>query len=101
MMRKTWALLVAIYGVAAIAVLFLGTAVPPCFGNAQGQVSPERIANWEAGRWLSSRLVDDFGAPLGASLTFAALTCGTLVVDLVRRWRSRGAVTLANAERAT
>jgi dolichol kinase len=91
MTRKTWALLVAIYGVAAIAVLLLGAALPPCFGNAQGQVSPECIANWEAGRWLPSRLIDNFGAPLGAALTFAALTCGTLVVDLVRRRRSRGA----------
>ena len=89
MKRSTWVVLLTLYAVAAIGVLFLGTAVPPCFGNAQGQVSPECVAAWEAGRWLPSRLIDDVGAPLAAVLTFVVLTCVTLVVDLVRKRRKR------------
>ena len=89
MKRTTWAVLLALFAIVAIAVLFLGTAVPPCFGNAQGVVSPDCIASWEAGRWLPSRLIEDFGAPSAAALTFVALTCGTLIVDLVRRRRKR------------
>jgi hypothetical protein len=83
-------MLLALYALAALAVMFLGPQVPPCFGDAQGQVSEGCLAQWQAERSLfPDRLVDVVGAPLAAGLTFLGLTCATLLVDFARRTHSR------------
>lgn len=87
MTRERWSVLLALYALAALAVVFLGTSVPACFGDAAGQMSADCVARWEAGRSLIERFVEALGWPAAAALTFFGLTAATLIVDLGRRRR--------------
>jgi hypothetical protein len=90
MNRKTWALLLALFALVALAVPFVGYSLPPCLGNAEGQVSAECIARWEDAMPLfPQRFVERLGVPLSAVVSFLALTGTTLVVDAARRSRRR------------
>ena len=85
MTRTTWALLVSLYGLAGIAVLFLGVSIPPCFGDATGHMSAECVARWEAGRNIAERVLDTVGGPAAAATVFLGLTGLTVFIDLA--WR--------------
>jgi hypothetical protein len=90
MTRRTWILLLALYTAVAAAVPLVGYSLPPCFGNAQGQVSAECLAQWEAALPLfPHRLVAVLGVPVSALVTFYTLAGLTLIVDVVRRIRGR------------
>ena len=92
MNRTTWAVLLSLYGLVALAVPFLGYSLPPCFGNAEGQISAECMARWEAAMPLfPERLVYVLGVPTSALVTFLTLTGMTLVIDVSRRSRRRAA----------
>lgn len=86
----TWAKLLALYVLVAVAVPFVGYSLPPCFGNAEGVISPACMIPWEAAMPLfPERFVYVLGAPMSGVVTFLALTGATLVVDLARRFRAR------------
>jgi hypothetical protein len=87
MTRTTWAVLLAIDAIAGLGVLFLGTSIPPCFGDASGHISAECLATWEAGRSLfPDRYAAALGGPIpAAAVTFLTLTGVTIVIDLARR----------------
>jgi hypothetical protein len=90
MRRKTWALLLALFALAALAVPFLGYSVPFCTGGFQGQVSAECVARWEGAMPVfPQRFVHLLGVPMAAMVSFLALTGITLVFDLARRSRRR------------
>jgi hypothetical protein len=70
------ALLITFYGlVAAIAGLFMGTSVPPCFGRVpDGRMSQACIDHWLANRGLVERLFSTSWTPVAAFLLASALT---------------------------
>lgn len=88
MSRTTWAILLVFYAVVAVAIPFVGYSLPPCFGNAEGHISPECMAGWQAAMPLfPQRFVYVLGVPMSAVVTFAALTGMTLAIDAARRSR--------------
>ena len=91
MSRKTWALLLALFALVALAVPFLGYSLPYCTGGLGGQVSAECVARWEAEMPLfPQRYVYLLGVPMSAVVSFVALTGIALVFDVARR--SRGSL---------
>src|SRR2546428_6064877 len=86
MTRRRWVFVLAIYaGAGVLAYLFLGGAIPPCFGTAPtGAISAECSADWQASRAVLDRL---FNTPLGGVAVFLALTVGTWVATRLARPR--------------
>jgi hypothetical protein len=88
MSRTTWAILLALYGLVALAIPLVGYSLPRCFGNAEGYVSADCMARWEAAMPLfPERFVYLLGVPMSAVTSFLALTGITLLVDVARRFR--------------
>ena len=86
MSRTTWAILLVLYAAVAVAIPFVGYSLPPCFGNAEGQVSPECVTQWQTAMPLfPDRFVYTLGVPMSGLVSFLALTGITLAVDLARR----------------
>jgi hypothetical protein len=64
----------------------MGYSLPPCLGNADGQVSADCIARWEAAMPVfPDRFVYLLGVPMSAVVTLIALIGITLVFDVARR----------------
>ena len=96
---KTWALLFALFALAALAVPFLGYSLPFCTGGFDGHVSAECMARWEAEMpAFPQRFVYLLGVPMSAVASFLALTGIALVVDVTRRSRRKARVTLRDAD---
>jgi len=94
MRPRTWVLLLAIFGVAAIAVPFLGYSLPFCTGGIDGQVGAECMAEWEAAMPVfPQRFVYVLGRPMSAAVTFLALTAIAIAVYLARRLGRRRGLT--------
>lgn len=93
MTGRSWAILLATHLILSAAVLFLGGTLPPCLGDATGQVSAGCLATWEAGRLLfPDRFTEALGGPVPASaVTFLTLTGVTMLIDVAYRWRRRRA----------
>jgi hypothetical protein len=90
MSRTAWAILLVVYAAVAVAIPIVGYSLPPCFGNAEGHISPECMAQWEAAMPLfPQRFVYLLGVPMSALVSFLALTGMTLIVDVTRRFRRR------------
>lgn len=99
MTRTTWAVLLALYALAALVVPVVGFSLPPCLGNAEGHLSAGCMAQWEASMpLLPQRFVEVLGVPQAAVVTFLALAGTTVVVDAVRRVRKPGRMTLPDGE---
>lgn len=89
MSRTTWAILLALYALVALAIPLVGYSLPPCFGNAEGHVSAECMGRWEAAMPVfPQRFVYVLGVPMSAVVSFLSLTGMTLVIDVARRFRS-------------
>lgn len=82
MTRKRWAVVLVLYGIAAVLATFvLGGQVPPCFGSVPtGEVSEQCFSAWQASRSWLDRLFD---TPLGGVALFLALTAATWAVTRV------------------
>ena len=90
MSRKTWALLLALFALAALAVPFFGYSLPFCTGGFDGQVSAECVARWEAAMPVfPQRFVHLLGVPVSAVVSFLILTGIALLFDVARRTRRR------------
>jgi hypothetical protein len=78
--------------VAALLVPVFGYSVPPCVGNAAGQVSADCVAGWEATMPLvPNRFVEVLGVPASVAVTFLVLAGVTLLIVGLRRRRRREA----------
>lgn len=96
MSRTTWAILLAIYGVVALAIPFVGYSLPFCSGGIAGRMSAECVAQWEAALPLfPQRFVYLLGVPMSGVVSLLALIGVTLIFDLARRYRRRSSRAIA------
>jgi hypothetical protein len=90
MSRTKWAVLLALFALAALAVPFLGYSRPFCTGGVDLEVSKVCMAEWEALMpAFPQRFVYLLGVPMSAVVIFLVLTGIALVVDMARRSRRK------------
>jgi len=94
-----WAILLALYGLVALAIPLVGYSLPPCFGNAEGHISAGCVAHWEAAMPVfPQRFVYQLGVAMSAVISLLGLTGITVVLDLARRSRRRRRPTLRHGD---
>ena len=96
MKRTTWAILLPIYGLVALAIPGVGYSRPFCSAPAGGRVSAECMAQWEAAMPLFPQgFVYLLGVPMSGVVSLLALVGITLIFDLARRYRRRSSRDIA------
>lgn len=88
MSRTKSVLLLGADVVAALLVPFFGYSLPPCLGNAAGQVSADCVAGWEATMPLvPNRFVEVLGVPASVGVTFLLLAGVNVLIVALRQPR--------------